>query len=417
MKRAYYETPKPSWIMRLFWQAAGGDRFILARATYSDQIKYMCLGGIIVATGVMAGIAGGYAFYTIFEPRGSAIDPHEFNLSTTILSITFGLIWGLMIFNIDRFIVTSTGKGDGTEAITWDELKGAIPRIIMGAIIALTISKPVEIRMFKTEIDVELHKAQMEKKREYLGQIDSIFVGRINNEKEKIAKWEGEISIKETRYASLEDTLLAETNGTRGIEGNGPQAKVISQQLQRLDTAISLLKITNRVFIDSSYSLIAKFEREKRKYIEDSDKVAAGLDGLLERIKLAHKIAGFWISLFITLLFMVIELTPIFFKLMLVKTPYDFMEENIKELIKADEGIHVQYNYYKDKEGLERDLVKNLNPEKIINAQVDARESERRLAIYALEKYEEEIKKRIDANPEAYVKFKTDQQPPFTNGI
>lgn len=66
MRREYYVTPQPSWIMRLFWRAAGGDRFILERSTYSDQVKYMCLGGIIVATGVMAGIAGGYAFYTIF---------------------------------------------------------------------------------------------------------------------------------------------------------------------------------------------------------------------------------------------------------------------------------------------------------------------------------------------------------------
>ena len=128
----------------------------------------MCLGGIIVATGVMAGIAGGYAFYTIFEPRGSAIE-QEFSLPVSLLSVIFGMIWGLMIFNIDRFIVTSTGKGDGTEAITWEEFKGAIPRIIMGAIIAITISKPVEIRMFKTEIDTQLHTEQMKKKQEYPG--------------------------------------------------------------------------------------------------------------------------------------------------------------------------------------------------------------------------------------------------------
>ena len=65
------------------------------------------------------------------------------------MSIFFGVIWGLIIFNIDRFIVASTGKGDGTEAITSGEIKAAIPRILMGMIIAITISKPVEIRCFK----------------------------------------------------------------------------------------------------------------------------------------------------------------------------------------------------------------------------------------------------------------------------
>src|SRR5690349_9948961 len=72
--RDYYVTPKSNRIMRFLWRAAGGDRYILERATYSDQVKYMCLGGIVFATGAIAGLAGGYAFYTIFSPRGSAID-------------------------------------------------------------------------------------------------------------------------------------------------------------------------------------------------------------------------------------------------------------------------------------------------------------------------------------------------------
>ena len=56
---------------------------------------------------------------------------------------------------------------------------------------------------------------------------------------------------------------------------------------------------------------------------------------------------------------MAIELTPIFFKLMLIKSPYDYLEENIKELIKAENGIEIKANYYQDKEGHERDLVIN----------------------------------------------------------
>ena len=53
-QRDYYITPKAGGIMRFLWKAAGGDQYILERATYSDQIKYMCLGGIVFATGAMA---------------------------------------------------------------------------------------------------------------------------------------------------------------------------------------------------------------------------------------------------------------------------------------------------------------------------------------------------------------------------
>ena len=141
-KYEFYQTPKSSRIMRFFWKAAGADRYILERSTYSDQMKYLCLGGIIIATGLMAGLAGGYAFYTIFEPRGDALSSFKaaagiagsydaIHTPTMTKSIIFGIVWGLIIFNIDRFIVTSTGKGDGTEEITGREIKSALPRIIM----------------------------------------------------------------------------------------------------------------------------------------------------------------------------------------------------------------------------------------------------------------------------------------------
>ena len=69
MKADFYATPKSKPLMRMFWQAAGGDRYILDRATYSDQIKYMCLGGIVVATGVMAAIAGGGMLFILYSSQ------------------------------------------------------------------------------------------------------------------------------------------------------------------------------------------------------------------------------------------------------------------------------------------------------------------------------------------------------------
>lgn len=64
-----YKMPRAGRFMHFLWDCAGGDRFLLERATYSDQIKYLCLGGIVLSTGLMASLAGGYAFYTIFSPK------------------------------------------------------------------------------------------------------------------------------------------------------------------------------------------------------------------------------------------------------------------------------------------------------------------------------------------------------------
>lgn len=403
MERDYYQTPRSSKMKRFLWSAAGGDQFLLERSTYSDQIKYMCMGGTIFATAVMAALAGGYAFYTIFEPRGSAIEA-DFSLSVTLISMGFGCLWGLMIFNLDRFIVSSTGIGDGTEAITWQEFTGALPRLILGMIIAITISKPVEIRMFKSEIDVELHKAQMEKEREYLAQIDSIYVGRIDGENAKISKWETQITQKESDYMMVHHQVNDEMSGKNGGDrGVGPQTVILVAQRDRIGVEIDELKKRNQPLIDQSIANIKSFEAEKQGEISKGTKVASGLDGLLERIKLAHKIAGFWISAFITMLFMAIELTPIFFKLMLIKSTYDFMKENLEERIKAESGIYIQYNYHKDKKGQERDLVTYLSKEKILLEKLSIRRVQEELTEYAIERYKEEMMKKIDENPSAFI--------------
>ncbi|CAM4043170.1 DUF4407 domain-containing protein [Flavobacterium sinopsychrotolerans] len=404
MTRDYYQLPKSSSVMRFLWKCAGGDRYLLERATYSDQIKYMCLGGIVFATGALAGIAGGYAFYTIFEPRGSAIE-NPIDTQTVFTAIFFGIIWGLMILNIDRFIVTSTGKGDGTEAITMGELKSALPRILMGMIIAMTISKPVEIRMFKTEIDIKLREKQIEQQTIYIDKVNANFNEEIKNKDKELIKFDKDLGLKIGRHAELEKQYIEEAR----IITVGPRALAVKEQMDAVGKEISDIKN------NPEYSRIKKekkiIEDRREKALADTEKVANGLDGLLERIKIAHEVAGFWISLFITLLFMAIELTPIFFKLMLTKTTYDYLAENRDELIKAEYGIEVKYDYYKDKQGVEKHLTVNHEAERLIFEKIEVTKIQKELTEYAVQKYKEREMKKIDENLDEYIKtINTDEQ-------
>lgn len=394
--------------MRLFWKAAGADRYILERSTYGDQVKYLCLGGIIVATGLMAGLAGGYAFYTIFEPRGNAINSFRtaadiagkydaIDTSTFIKSILFGTIWGLIIFNIDRFIISSTGKGDGTEDITGKEFKGALPRLFMGAIIAITISKPMEIRMFKTEIDVKLHEKQLDVQREFKNRTDSVFNSEIQKKEQAIFRFTSRLAVLDSVSLQRKNDIARETamGGCRDkCEEYKNQLKANEEEIKNIKNEPEFIKVKRE--LDS-------IEIKRNLALDESGKIAAGLDGLLERIKLAHEISGTTISLFITLLFLAIELTPIFFKLMLIKSPYDYMEENIKELIKAENGIEIQYNYYQDTQGHERDKVVHHQVIRLLKEKVALLEKQSELSEAALEYWKEKKKEAIRENPEQFV--------------
>ena len=134
-------------IMRFLWKCGGSDAQILKYAPYADHIKAAGIGGVVLATTVMAMIAMGFAMHTIFGvPVASGeIDPITGNVVTRgqwFITIPVALVWGLIIFNLDRFIV-STVKGDGTEKITWDEWKAMFPRLFMAVLIGLTISAPM----------------------------------------------------------------------------------------------------------------------------------------------------------------------------------------------------------------------------------------------------------------------------------
>ena len=409
MKNNYYESPKASWLMRLFWKACGADRYILKRGTYSDQIKYFCLGGIVIATGVLAGVAGGYAVYTIFEPKDqfALSDNDSIHGQTLFLASIFGIVWGLIIFNIDRFIVTSTGKGDGTEKITRQEFYSAIPRIIMGLIIALTISKPIEIRIFQKEIEAALTGEQQafieERSTEIRTKYKKNHFDRLDIEDQKAraieANLKSDIKIKEAEMEAEEAKCPPGSNNIC----RGPRWRQLDKERQGL--------IAQQPYVQKQMNdRLNDLAEERKKYVEKQNTelnsieiTARSMGGLLKRIQLAHKVAGWGISLFITLLFVVIELTPIFFKMMLIKGPYDYVDENIKELAKAEAGIEVVYDFYTDKEGMEK--------HKIINHAAELKRKEKMALIQAQEELNNEIidawkkkkKEQIQNNPDDFI--------------
>jgi hypothetical protein len=405
MEKSFYKSPKPSFIMKQLWSACGADSYVLERSTYTDHVKYACLGGIVLATGFMAAMAGGYAFYVIFGPTGEGAVDIPIDYMAVLTSIIFGCIWGLIIFNIDRFIVASTGKGDGTEAITFDEIKAAIPRILMGIIIAFTISKPVELKMFSTEIGVELKSRQLAKEADFIKDINDKFQPRISERQDEIYEIEAVLKEKELlkQQAELNFTAELDESGGTGNRGYGPVAreKDTIRQVEKREYLALVKEMKPR--IEELRMEIKEQKNEKTVELNKKKAISNDLNGLSERIDIVHEIVDWKLTLFITLLFMTIELTPIFFKMMLIKSPYDFMNDNLKALIQAEHGIEVQYDFYKDKDGLQRDLVVHHQSEKLIKEKIKLIQTQSELSDFIIDKWKGEEMKKIEKNPDDYI--------------
>lgn len=164
-----------------------------------------------------------------------------------------------------------------------------------------------------------------------------------------------------------------------------------------------------------------EIEKNREKAINESQAYSDNLDGLLERIKISHEIAGFWISLFITLLFMSIELAPIFFKLMMIKSPYDYLDENHKAIIIARHGVQkkghlINQTNLTDGKGnllnraaeLEYDVY--LLADKLLEEKIKLLESELKIKHHIIEKHIDKKKSDIDANPDKYIEPEETEQ-------
>ena len=74
--------------------------------------------------------------------------------------------------------------------------------------------------------------------------------------------------------------------------------------------------------------------------MKDADEQAKKLNGLVKRIEIAHKISP-TASWFLTAMLIFIEISPLFFKMMLTLSSIDYLTENQKRLARIRRGIAV----------------------------------------------------------------------------
>ncbi|TVZ60047.1 uncharacterized protein DUF4407 [Flavobacteriaceae bacterium MAR_2010_105] len=158
------------------WWCAGARIDVLEKCP-SDHAKYFGIGGTILFTALMACFAGGYAFFTAFK--------------SIPFSIFFGIFWGGLIFNLDRYIV-STIKDDGKSSISKIEWISASPRLLMAILLGFVIATPLELKIFDTEIKTVVERLKIEEKEKLIGQ-DSSFNNEFNELEKRRDKIENDL--------------------------------------------------------------------------------------------------------------------------------------------------------------------------------------------------------------------------------
>lgn len=305
-------------LQRFFILCSGADASILKTCSEGEQNKYAGIGATVFFTAVMAFIASSYALYTVFD-----------NVYTAIF---FGLIWGLLIFNLDRFIVSTIKKRNSFGS----ELLQATPRIILAVIIAVVISKPLEMKIFEKEINQVLLEEKNEMTLANKQQLAQQYTPTIEKLNGDIAGLKNEISNKEAETNALYDTYISEAEGRAGtmLLGKGP---VYKEKREKHDTTLAelqQLKQENNEKIKAIEGQIAASNLEYVEVVKNSQPIIDGFDGLMARINALGKLPWFP-SFFIFLLFLAIETSPIIAKLLAPKGEYDLKLEDEESAVKT----------------------------------------------------------------------------------
>ncbi|MCL9804917.1 DUF4407 domain-containing protein [Flavobacterium amniphilum] len=312
-------------LKRFFILCSGADRELLSSCSEGEQTKYVGIGATVFFTAVMAFLASAYALFTVFD--------------NTAYALAFGTVWALLIFNLDRFIVSTIRKRDNLMA----ELAQASPRIILAMIIAIVISKPLEIKIFEKEINTVLLKERNAMAIANKNQVSNYFKGDVTKNQSEIDSIKSNIKAKEKEVADLYQSYITEAEGSAGTKkmGKGPIYKEKREAHDLALRQLDSLKANSAKTIADKEARAKTLQTDLDKKVADSKPIIDNFDGLMARINALGKLP-LLPSLFIMLLFLAIETSPIIAKMLSPKGEYDYKLEDNETALKT----HIEQNNF-----------------------------------------------------------------------
>ena len=290
---------------------SGVDRTLLERAP-SDENKYVGIGGTIFFTGLLATLSAGYALHTVF--------------GGWLLATLFGLVWGLMIFNLDRYIVSSMKRKGGF----FGDFLVALPRLAMAVLLAVVISKPLELKIFEREIDAELLVMEQEAFKEQEDRVNARYLAQITDREAELVDFQQQLADKVSARNAASAAALAEADGTggSGIRNMGPIYRAKLAEAEQAQAELTAAEADLLPRIEASRQALEDLRTEAATDVANLNRGVFG--GMAARIDALHRLGGrsdaIWLaSLFVTLLFIAIETAPIFTKLISPRSPYDHL--------------------------------------------------------------------------------------------
>lgn len=319
-------------ITRFFWFCSGAHIDTLKKYPVEHN-KYVGIGATIFFTALFASLSGGYAMYFVFSGSAFAVG----------FAILFGMLWGLAIFNMDRYIVSSINK----EGTTKQQVIQASPRILLAIMIGIVISRPLELKIFDKEIRQKLKTAYLKGQHRRIDTLEKTYNDKYamelaKNQDLKKEKDSLETDINRSRAQLNEEVFGDKTDQTSGIVGYGTYAKqkqaVLQEKEDRLKTVMSDQgQMDDFLTRRKDYEGLSDMRLFNSRELDSLSNIAGFSDRNWALNQLTYNENGtrdletYLAISFIGWLFILFECLPVFVKLMSPKGPYDVAVSKVSE--------------------------------------------------------------------------------------
>lgn len=319
---------------------SGANEAVLSKPECAhERNKYVGLGVGVLITALLAFSSGSYAFYSIYP--------------SALLSLCLGLLFGLIILNLDRLIVSTLRKKKvAKDAPVSKRLQQklhmlfcAFPRLLLGVFVSIIITIPIQLRLFEAEIKLQIAQSRAMALQEEVYRIYQEFpsLDQLMHETHRLIK---DIIIAREKKQDAFEAARGELNGTTGtlVPGMGPVYKDRQEQLIRTDIQYEELRARNEPIIIQNRQLIESLAEQRDSLIEKTKESFQYSDGLLARIEALTELSERnaivkWMNLLIILLFILLEITPILVHLLSGRGPYDDLLDSFAGRIEGDGAV------------------------------------------------------------------------------
>jgi Domain of unknown function (DUF4407) len=311
---------------------SGADPDILSRSECAGERRiYQAIGLSVLITGILAGCSGGYAIYSIFK--------------SAKIAIIFGICWGSAIAATDRFLIMTTQKKN---SFCWKQVCIATGRILLASLIAIVISKPLEMAIFSKEINANIASAnlaaevQMQKTVALLP--ESLEIERLRLENKNLNAADAQSAAD---YQKVYQSVVGEAEGTSGSlkAGKGIAFNEKSQEMARQKSLLEATTSQHRTKITENEGQIKTLDKAKANKVTQVRTARLNSDSILAQMQMLHKMAASdstvkWSSFLITAIFVAFDVLPILGKLLMPRTAYDAIQHYLTSAtIKRQEAL------------------------------------------------------------------------------